>query len=295
MYLQKIVAQVTAFLYWTRGMKHILLLSRNQGFGTPDGHQIMPFAMYSSEIESSLGLQVINIPTQSPTDRTAAITRFLTRTESESLTHIIVMPHWSEPAEALCKWFDQTKAQLCRANHSATKIMMLDYYAPICSPHFPVMAHVDRYIKRQTFNDHMDYSNEYQSGHSYAEFVADTWGFDLADWQMGSKMPPEHSHKLVSGWSLGVTPQYRMMLNWSSRVQVPWKYRPIDIQQRVSGLDKPGCCQDWYQFSRTKGIESLKKLRTGYRQTATNRVSRKKYFLELGMSKVVFSPFGWGE
>lgn len=276
-------------------MNHALLLSRNQSFGTPDGHQIMPFAMYKQQIESQLGLQVTNIPTQSPVDRTKAIEASLTDAQFGSLTHIIVMPHWSEPVDELCQWFKQTRAQLDRAKRSNIELVMLDYYAPTCSPHFPAMAYVDRYIKRQTLVNPANYTIEHRSGFAYADFVADTWGFDLEDWRFGSMIPQDHTHKLASAWNLGITDRYAQMLKWTSRVPIPWKLRKIDIHQRIGGMGKPGQKQEWYQFSRSKGVESLKPLASKYNMSTTERVSRKKYFMELCSSKVVFSPFGWGE
>ncbi|MDF1809284.1 MAG: glycosyltransferase [Phycisphaerales bacterium] len=274
-------------------MKQALLLSRSQGFGTPDGHQIMPFEMYRTQIESNLQLEVINSATQSPQERTSVIDRVLT--SNNQLSHILVMPHWSEDPQELCAWFDQTRALIQRAGLSETKIVMLDYYAPTCSPHFSAMAHVDRYIKRQTLSDLSGYEHEYRSGFAFADFVADTWGFELEDWHFGSKIPAAHAHKLVSGWNLGITPRYEQILNWTKRVPIPWSLRRIDIHQRIGGLGKPGQKQEWYQFSRAKGIEALDPLKSKYRMSTIGRVSRKKYFLELCSSKVVFSPFGWGE
>ena len=255
----------------------------------------MPFAMYAQAIESKLDLHVTNKPTQSPDDRTDAIEQHLASSSNPPLTHVIVMPHWSEPIDELCQWFDRTRAQLERTSSSKAELVMLDYYAPTCSPHFPAMAHVDRYIKRQTLTDRSGYDIQYRSGFVYADFVADTWGFDLEDWQFGSSIPQAHAHKLVSAWNLGIADRYAQMLRWTTRLPIPWKLRKIDIHQRIGGMGKPGKKQEWYQFSRSKGVESLEPLASKYNLSTTGRVSRKKYFMELCTSKAVFSPFGWGE
>ncbi len=253
----------------------------------------MPFAMYQRQLEARLGFRITNIPTRSPQDRTRAIADALAGDTPPS--SIITMPRWSEPIEDLCDWFALTRAQIKEAGQADIELVMLDYYAPTCSPHFPAMAYVDRYIKRQVLADRSQYNTAYRSGFVYADFVADTWGFDLADWNFGSQIPPEHAHKLVAGWNLGITPRYAAMLKWTRRVQIPWALRPIDIHQRVGGMGKPEQKQEWYQFSRAKGIEALEPLGARYRLTPTERVSAKKYFIELCTSKVVFSPFGWGE
>ncbi len=253
----------------------------------------MPFAMYQPELAAQLNLQVINVSARSPQDRTNAIANALASHTPPSF--ILVMPHWSEPIGALCDWFISTRILLEKMGRANTELVMLDYYAPTCSPHFPVMVHVDRYIKRQVLADRSLYDTAYRSGFIYADFVADTWGFDLAQWYFGSSIPPQHAHKLVAGWNLGITPRYAAMLRWTDRVRIPWSLRRIDIHQRVGGLGQPGQRQEWYQFSRAKGIEALRALASKYRLTSTQRVRARNYFFELCTSKVVFSPFGWGE
>lgn len=253
----------------------------------------MPFAMYAEQIESELDLRVDNVPTQSPQDRTDAIE---TAIESESPPRfILVMPHWSEPVDELCDWFDSIRTLLDRADLKSTKLIMLDYYAPTSSPHFPVMAHVDTYIKRQTLADQSQYNTLYRSGFVYADFVADTWGFDLGDWHFGSLIPAGHEHKLVSGWNLGITPRYRRMLQLSALSPLPWRARPIDLQLRVGTINRTDKKQEWYQFSRGKALESVERLSSSIRMSGAGRESAKRYYAELFASKIVFSPFGWGE
>lgn len=256
----------------------------------------MPFAMYERQLREQLGLTVANVPTQSPQDRTRAIDDAMASPTPP--THVLVMPHWSEDPDQLAQWFAQTRNQLRGQTGDQigdAKLIMLDYYAPTCSPHFGVLPHVDRYIKRQTLRDMDAYHTHYRSGFVFADFVADTWGFDLGDWSFGSALPSEHAHKIVTGWSLGLTPRYRQLLRLTDALPVPWTLRRIDVHQRVGGLPKPGKKQEWYQFSRAKGVEALAPLAPKHRLSTTGRVSRKKYFLELLTSKIVFSPFGWGE
>lgn len=249
--------------------------------------------MYEKELESRLGLRVINIPTDTPQDRTHQID--LAVGKGINPTHIVVIPHWAESPEDLSCWFDRTRSQLDEANCPSTQLVLLDTSDPTCSPHFQVLEHVDSFIKGKILQDRRKYNTPYRSGFLYADFVADTWGFDLEDWFFGSIPPPEHAHKLVQGWNLGITPRYQRMLRWTSKLNVPWNLRRIDLHQRTGGLGGPGKKQEWYQFSRTKGLEAIKPLESKYRLTTTSRVSVKKYLAELCLSKAVFSPFGWGE
>ncbi|MHA7814291.1 MAG: glycosyltransferase [Phycisphaerales bacterium] len=268
-------------------MPHILLLSRNQGYATPDGQQIMPFFMYREELKAK-GITFTNVPTTSQEDRTNAIRSAFKSTSRPDV--VLVMPHWSEKADELAEWFDHTRNEI-----TPSRLMMLDYYAPTSSPHFSVLPYVDRYIKRQTLRDRSLYQHDFQGGFIYADFVSRTWGFDLKDWHFGSKPDPAQLHKLVAGWNLGITPRYRKILGLSKLNPIPWSMRPIDVQMRVGTINRTDKPQEWYQFSRNKALEQVQTLKDMRLLSGSGRVSSRKYFAELSLSKVVVSPFGWGE
>ncbi len=268
-------------------MLHILLLSRNQSNATPDGQQIMPFFMHRAALETA-GIRVTNTPTTSPQERTGAIRAAFDSGNPPGV--VLVMPHWSEEPDELARWFDETRSLITPA-----RLMMLDYYAPTCSPHFGVLPYVDRYIKRQVLRDRSLYQNDYLGGFIYADFVSRTWGFDLNDWFFGSKPDPAHMHKLVAGWNLGITPRYRRMLAISKLNPLPWSMRPVDVHLRVGVTNRSDKPQEWYQFSRGKALESVRALTDSQRLSGSGRVSSKRYYAELNLSRVVLSPFGWGE
>lgn len=266
---------------------HLLLLSRNQGFGTPDGHQILPFAMHRRQL-AARGIRVTNSPTRTPQDRTDAVRHAFSSADRPDA--VLVMPHWSEPADQLAEWFQQT-----RRDAGDARLVMLDYYAPTCSPHFGVLPFVDRYVKRQTLRDRDLYHADFRGGFIYADFVSRRWDFDLHDWRFGSKPDPAHAHKIVRGWNLGVTPLYRTMLRMTRANPVPWSARPIDVHLRVGTINRTDKPLEWYQFSRAKAAETLEPLRARHRFTSPGRVRKRRYFAELFASKIVVSPFGWGE
>jgi len=266
----------------------ILLLSRNQNLGTADGQQVIPFGMYKRELRERHGIQVINTPTNSPATRTASIrSHFHSHGPPDS---VLAMPHWAEPADELAAWFEHARTLIGDA-----RLIMLDSYDPTCSPHLGVLPFVDMYIKKQVLANSADYLSDFRGGHIYADFVANHWGFELGDWHFGSKPDPDHLHKLVAGWNLGVTPRYQRMLQLSRFSPVPWRARPIDVHLRVGTLNQPNKPQEWYQFSRAKALESVQPLGKQLRLSGSGRVGSRRYFAEMYASKIVFSPFGWGE
>lgn len=267
---------------------HILLLSRNQRFATPDGHQVMPFAMHRRELLERHDTRVTNTPASTTEDRTNALRSAFDGPDAPDT--VLVMPRWSEPAHELEDWFRHA-----RTITGDARLVMLDYYAPTSSPHFGVLPLVDRYIKRQTLRDRALYQNDYRGGFIYADFVSRRWDFDLEEWNFGSKPDPAHLHKLVTGWNLGITPRYRRMLTVSSALPLPWKARPIDLHLRVGAINRTDKAQEWYQVSRAKALESVQPLAARHRLSGSGRVGSRRYFAELFASKIVFSPFGWGE
>ena len=75
-------------------------------------------------------------------------------------------------------------------------------------------------------------------------------------------------------------------------LSVPQRLRPIDINMRFSiqGVQ----ANSWYHAYRQRTHAELNKL-SGVRFTGAQRISFKRYLVEMGLSKIVVSPFGWGE
>lgn len=265
----------------------VVVLSRGEVTSTPTGHQVQGFRMFGDDLRDQLGTTV----ELRHIDGLDSIRAGLEDTFAEhaGIDAVLVMPHWGETAEDLVALFAEFFARERRP-----KLVMLDYYAPTCSPHFAVLPYVDLYIKRQMLRDADAYQREYSGGFVYAEFVQDTFGFDLDGWHFGSIPDPAHLHKVVPAWNLGVCFRNRMLLRLSDRVNVPWRLRPYDVNRRV-GLTNAAKKEQWYQFSRRKLLEAIEPLERSRRMTGIGRVGAKRYFAEMALAKLTISPFGWGE
>lgn len=266
---------------------HALILSRGTRTASPTGHQVQGFLMYADELRDKLGLTTELRDVETIADIRAGL-EDACKTGS-GVNAVLVMPHWSDTAEDLVELF----AEFAR-HEPRPKLVMLDYYAPTSSPHFGVLPYVDLYIKRQTLRDVAQYQRDYAGGFVYADFVQGALGFDLGDWHFGSKPDPAHVHKLVSGWNLGVCYRNRMLLRLTDAARLPWRLRPIAVNRRVGSINRAGK-QEWYQFSRGRLLDEVEGLSKKFRMTGTGRASAKRYFAELGLSKITLSPFGWGE
>ncbi|MEL6796089.1 MAG: glycosyltransferase [Planctomycetota bacterium] len=265
----------------------VVVLSRGEVTSTPTGHQVQGFRMFADELRDRLGLAVELRHIDTLAEIRAGLASAFA--PDAGVDAVMVMPNWSETAADVASLFAEFAAREPRP-----KLIMLDYYAPTCSPHFGVLPHVDLYIKRQVLRDTEAYQREYDGGFVYADFVQNTLGFDLDGWHFGSTPDPAHLNKLVSGWNLGVCFRNRSLLRLSDRASVPWRLRPYAVNRRV-GLTNAAKKEQWYQFSRRKLLEAIEPLASKRRMTGIGRVGAKRYFAEMALAKLTLSPFGWGE
>ncbi len=259
-----------------------LLICKGLGFGSPEGHQVHGFDMYRDELAGQLGLEVERVQAWSFDEIDRAI-------QARSVDVVMVMISWREPAEEAIEFFRRLSERPNRP-----EIVFIDYYAPTCSPHFGVLPHVDRYVKRQVLRDRTLYQEDLEGGYIFTDYAAKYLGFTLNGWSFGSKPDPAHLHKLTVGWNLGVTPRYRKFLKATRPLAPLWDLRPFDINRRV-GIDKSTAAREWYQEYRSLTLDRLGSLGPGSRCTGTGRIGRVGYFAEMAASKIVVSPFGWGE
>lgn len=253
--------------------------------GTPDGQQYVGFPLFAEALRQRLGFTFTGVKA---TDL-AGVERAALEHAAAGVDAAVLMVHWGEPV-------DQVVGMLRRLREAkpAMKLIYLDYFAPTCSPHFGVLPFVDCYAKRQVLRDLGAYQNEYLGGYQFAEFMAKRFEFDLKDWHFGSRVDPAHAHKIVPAWNLGVTSRYRKMARVTNRFAWAWRARPIEINRRL-GMASKNQTKEWYQAYRVIANDAVAPLAKDFRCSGVARVSTQRYYLEMAASKIVFSPFGWGE
>ncbi len=202
----------------------------------------------------------------------------------------VLMPTWRDSADAVISTFRRLSELPERP-----KLVFLDWYAPTSSPHFGVLPYVDRYIKRNVLADFSGYSKNYVGGYEVAEFVSRMLKFDLGDWRFGSDIPPGCEHKLWLGWNFGVGKTYRKLTKFGSVLGKAWHRRSVDVNRRLGPPSKSNAPNEWYQLYRDAALHALDPLAAKWTCSGYERIPRRKYLFELINSKVVFSPFGWGE
>jgi len=202
----------------------------------------------------------------------------------------ILMPTWRDKPEAVVAAF--------RALHelpNRPRLVYLDWFAPTSSPHFTVLPYVDRYLKRNILVDFAGYRKDYIGGYEVAEFVSNLLQIDLGTWRFGSEIPIGEEHKVWLGWNFGVGQTYRRLTRFGRILGRSWTLRNVDVNRRLGPPSKSNAPNEWYQNYRDAALKALDPLSQHWRCSGYERIPRRRYLLELLRSKVVFSPFGWGE
>ncbi len=167
-----------------------------------------------------------------------------------------------------------------------------------------VIPYVDSYCKFQILKEKAIYMNPLYGNRIWLDFFHRNFCIEDNLLQLPGYLPGENDlSKIRVSWSPGLAdyslmspvknsflkrlPIYMVqkLLPYPHKFVAVRKNRPVDISCRVSVYKSA-----LLSYQRQKLIDKLKK-----RGIDTDKISRKKYFLEMENSKLSISPFGWGE
>ncbi len=172
------------------------------------------------------------------------------------------------------------------------KIALLDYTDQTCSPHWGALPFVDYFIKPFLLRPLDRYQEDFAGGYIFTDFLSKQLGHDLKEWTFHSPLDPNYVDKIKLGWNLAAIGRYHRMAKLG-RFSLPFRLRPFDVNLRFSVGNYDGRGQ-WYTDHRRSARELVRSL-TGRRISGERRLTFKRYLVDLSFSKVVVSPFGWGE
>lgn len=245
--------------------------------------QLEGLSMYRGAVRQSLGLdhRVVLCPDAAAVEQAvlASLPDFA-----------LVMFNWSESVERIAPVLERLRERTA----GKTRLILLDHYAQTSTPLFSLLPYVDRYAKRQVLKDASLYRQSFRGGYIFTDYFSQRFEFDLDGWHFGSVLPSGEEDKLVHAWNLGVRASYRRRLWLNRLLPRPWHKRRYDINGRL-GLADPNRKREWYQAYRLLAIQQVERLAGRRRVTGAERVSPRAYLRELRDSRIVFSPFGWGE
>lgn len=207
---------------------------------------------------------------------------------------IFLLPSWrTSPSEA------ERVIKKVREDHPKRKLIFIDPWAQTSSKHFNLLPYVDHFLKRQRYKNCEEYKRHFIGGSMLTDFIARQWQFDFEGWYVGSEIPEGYENRITSGWNLGTAQRFKQALR---KPRFGFRRRPvkeIDIFCRLSlGQEHQ---KEWYYKYRIAALEALKPLEADYKVVASggfagsSLVPRRQYYKEIQSSRIVFSPFGWGE
>ena len=250
------------------------------GYDGVEQSQLAGFYMYRLALFEKLGITFRRVNTRDLDDLEDILVE---ATEDVAF----VMTPWSHPPEDLILTFKHARPR------TRCKIIFVDYFAQTSTPYWGVLPYVDLYAKRQILRDRSLYRKDLHGGFIYTDWYVREKGFDIEDWHFGSYLPEELEYKVVPAWNLGVMPHYRRLLE----TDLPgWHARDIDLNARLAFRPQHlGGPWEWYQEYRKDCAELVQPFAEWLRLSPQERVAFEDYLLELQRSRMVFSPFGWGE
>ncbi len=195
-------------------------------------------------------------------------------------------------------------AKLESLRRFARKIVWFDDSDGTGITHFELLPYVDRYLKKQLLADLADYRKEYYGDRVFTDFYHSRFGITDEFLPYHSKpLDMSYADKVGLSWHIGLGDmQGDILPGWLNRIRwcLPPKYsfaftcpgtgsRNYDFMFRgTRKYDRPTV-----SFHRERIGEILDRIDRP--KISSGRVSIRRYRQDIRDSKVVVSPFGWGE
>ncbi len=269
-------------------MKKAIFVGCNNDFITRS--QLDPFFYYAQALKRTVNLSVKYFYVET----FAEISRTVEQKDSDV---IFLMPSWRESLSKEMLTQSEKILQKIRINNDK-KIIFIDPFSQTNSNFFNLLPYVDSFLKRQSYKDINNYKKDFIGGLMMTDFLNKKLNIDLNQWYVGSKCPEDYINRINVGWNLGTNKKFRAELHKRPLFWFDKKTKSNDIFCRLS-LGNSGDV-DWYTQYRLRALNALKPLETDYKVLASGRfyqdlVPRSQYLKEIKSSRIVFSPFGWGE
>ncbi len=208
---------------------------------------------------------------------------------------IFLRPDWREAPDAMTDLVARI-----RERHGDARLIFMDPWDETSSRFFGVLPHVDLFLKFQRLKDPRLYLREYVGGTLITDYLANYLGYPFNGWDVSSRVEPGLEHRIGTSWNFAVSRKYQKVFQKSLRKQKSLSTRNIDVFCHLS-LGNPDEKNSWYARYRKQTLATLtpmekrRKLAMSGDYFGHRTVSSKQYQRDIRDSKIVVSPFGWGE
>ncbi len=234
--------------------------------------QLYPFHAYRKRVLKDFGLELKAYPIDSWIQSQAK--------ETCQTKIIIIQIHFNIDHQYLVSIFEKIKA-----SYPEAKIIFFDWFAAsdlrLASA---VEPFIDKYVKKTIFSDVENYRVSYFGDTNLMDYYGKL--YQCKHERNQYQVPQEIDKKLVPGVGFISAPYLHSLFSWHEPPNNP---RPIDLNARFATRGSI-----WYSAMRSDALRKALGLSAKY-DVAHGPLPRSKYLLELGRSKLTFSPFGYGE
>jgi len=243
--------------------------------------QIYPFYFYRNELKDRFGFRFKEIQVNDLEKKLKYAAKYM---ESGKIDLLFIQTRFNVDANNVLDLFK--KISVLKRN---TKLIYLDWFAPLHIPYPFILPFIDIYIKKQYLKNFDLYDQEFTGETNYTDYLAKERGMKFET--HGIKVDPSYYNKLVLGWNFITEERLIKILKKQHYRFAQNKNRTIDVNCRVKVKGK-----EWYAYQRKIAIAEISKLSPAYNVVATSELEpQKNYVKELLNSKICVSPFGYGE
>jgi len=217
---------------------------------------------------------------------------------------------------------------LLQAREKVGSVIWMDDSDSTSVTHFEVLPYVDKYLKKQLFKDKSLYRKDYYGGRIFSDYYHEYFDINDVDvFQQHYPLEKEFEEKIDLSWNIGLgnihesftlTSYLKRILpftsskpNYNQKFINPKNEKPIDLYIRTSAnLTRPSVA-----FHRQEILRNLINYQNNHEviamvgsnvtnsdhtlsillKSSSKRIPTKKIRKIMEMTKVMPSPFGWGE
>lgn len=251
--------------------------------------QIYPFLKFARSLKSALGVETIVASTEDLSEIAAACAR-----HAHEVSAFVLRPGFHNDPGRVVKFF----ADL-RTRHPNHRIVLLDPWDQCTGRYLGTLPYVDHLVKYQAYRDPATYQRDMIGGTLFTDYLAREQGFAMDGVNLGSRVDPRHAKRLMLGSYFNLTQRLHAQL----RVPRVWPFYParrdVDVVCHVS-IGKRGD-NSYYRHHRLQAVAAVDALApqhvvvTSAEYDGERTVTPEQYRHDMRRSRIVVSPFGWGE
>jgi len=199
---------------------------------------------------------------------------------------------------------------LQEARKYTNKIIWFDTSDSTSVTHFELLPHIDLYLKKQLLKNKNAYQNAFYGGRIFTEFYHQNFGIlDPTPFEQFHPIAKEELHKVAISWNIGLGDMYYSGTRWAYYRRFVPDHIPVNFnipftnpkQDKINDIFLRTSTQLSRPTIAFHRQELVKQLRHIVQQKSLTgeingpRLSSKVFRQTMAQTKIMPSPFGWGE